>query len=67
MNSYRSAYDDPRFLQGIWLGEFAAGTNMTPEDYISKIEKVTKGDIVRAMNRVEQDTVYFLTGKGDEA
>ena len=67
VNSYRSAYDDPRFLQGIWLGEFAAGTNMTPEDYISKIEKVTKGDIVRAMNRVEQDTVYFLTGKGDEA
>lgn len=67
VNSYRSAYDDPRFLQGIWLGEFAAGTNMTPEDYISKIEKVTKDDIVRAMNRVEQDTVYFLTGKGDEA
>lgn len=67
VNSYRTAYDDPRYLQGIWLGELAAGTNFTPEDYICKIQKITKDDIVRVMKNVELDTVYFLTGKGEEA
>lgn len=67
VNGYQSAYDDPMTLQGIYLGEIVAGTSNSPADYIEKIKKVTKEDIIRVINKVEPDTVYFLTGKGDEA
>lgn len=67
VNGYQSAYDDPITLQGIYLGEIIAGTNNSPADYIEKLKKVTKDDIIRVINKVELDTVYFLTGKDDEA
>lgn len=67
INSYKSAYDDPRYMQSLYLGEIVCGSDYSIEDYIKKIEAVTKDDAVRAMKRAELDTVYFLTGKGENA
>ena len=65
INSYKSAYDDPRYLQSLYLGEIICGSDYSVEDYIKKVNAVTKEDAVRAMRRAELDTVYFLTGKGE--
>lgn len=66
LNSYRSAYDDPRYMQNIHLGEIILGTDLSIEDHINMIKKVTREDVVRVMNNVELDTVYFLTGKEEK-
>lgn len=66
INSYQSAYDDPRFMQSIYLGEIIAGSDFSVADYIKMIKEVTKEDVVRAINNVELDTVYFLAGKEEE-
>jgi len=66
LNTYESAYDDQRMLQGFYLGERLAGTDYEIADYIEHIRKVTKEDVVRAMQAVELDTVYFLTGKEEQ-
>ena len=67
VSGYEASYDDPITLQGIYLGEIIAGTINSPADYIRRIKEVTKDDIIRVINNVELDTVYFLTGKDDEA
>ena len=64
-NSYRSAYDDPRFMQNIQIGEIILGTNYSVDDHIKMIKSVTREDVIAAMKKVELDTVYFLTGKED--
>ena len=33
------------------------------DEAISKIEAITKDDVVKALENVELDTVYFLKGK----
>lgn len=65
VNSYLSAYDDPRYMQNIQLGEIILGTNYSIDDHINMIKSVTREDVVRAMNKVELNTVYFLTGKDE--
>lgn len=65
-NSYRSAYDDPRYMQSIQLGELILGTDYSVEDHIRMIKEVTKEDVVEVMNNVMLDTVYFLTGKEEK-
>lgn len=65
VNGYSSMYDDPRSLQSLCLGEIVSGGNYTPDDYINKLKKLTKEDVIRVSNKIEADTVYFLTGKGD--
>lgn len=64
-NSYRSAYDDPRFMQNIQIGEIILGTDYSIDDHIKMIKSVTRDDVVAAMKKVELDTVYFLTGKDE--
>lgn len=66
VNGYRSVYDDPRSLASLCLGEIVSGGGYTPEDYIEKLEKLKKEDVIKVANKIEPDTVYFLTGKGDK-
>lgn len=65
-NSYKSSYDDPTSMQNFYLSEIIAGTDNSPEEYIERLKKVTKEDVIKVMNKVELDTVYFLKGKGGE-
>lgn len=66
VNGYRSAYDDPSSMRGLYMSEILAGTGYSIADYIEKIKRVTKEDVIRVINKVETDTVYFLTGKEAE-
>ena len=40
------------------------GLNITIDEYIKKIEAVTKQSAIDSFKAVELDTIYFLKGKG---
>ena len=41
-----------------------AKENISLDDWISKMDKVTKDDIMKVANKIELDTIYFLTEGG---
>lgn len=43
-----------------YLGQELAGTNITPEEYIEKINAVTRKQVEDVANRTSINTVYFL-------
>ena len=43
-----------------YIGQEISKTNMSPDEYIEKIEKVSKEDIVNLANSVSINTIYFL-------
>lgn len=63
INSYRSAYDDPRFIQNIYINEAIHGSNRSIDDHINMIKNVTREDVIKAISGITLDTVYFLAGK----
>lgn len=67
VTSFESAYDDARYMQSICLGEIVSGTGCSIADYIKKLKDLKKQDLIKAMGKIELDTVYFLTGKGETA
>lgn len=58
-----SYYDNGRYIQSFYLGEKISGTNHDIADVRERVQKVTKDEIVKAAQKIELDTVYFLTGK----
>lgn len=60
INGLVALNDDQHGLISYYLGEKT--TNMSIEEKIEKIKKVTKEDAARAINKVHLDTVYFLAG-----
>ena len=69
VNSYKELSDSARGLETWYLGRMLEGINGDPEDVVREIERVTRAEIVAAINKVSADTVYFLNGtlKGDDA
>lgn len=65
LNSLNSYYDNQRYMRAFYLDQMIAGTNCDIEEYKQHILAVTKEDVVRVFQKIEPDTVYFLTGKGD--
>lgn len=43
-----------------YFGQELSGTNVSEEDYIKKIENITKENIVDIANKVQINTIYFL-------
>ncbi|AAM24858.1 putative Zn-dependent peptidase [Caldanaerobacter subterraneus subsp. tengcongensis MB4] len=46
-----------------YLSQKIAGTNLGIEEFIKKIEKVSKEDVVEVSKKVKLDTVYFMRNK----
>lgn len=65
INSLVACYDDQHGMISYQLGEKMGQTFTSIEEKIEKINKVTKEDAARAMQKVRLDTVYFLAG-GEE-
>ncbi len=63
-NSWLAVLDDPLSLERYWLAQAVAGTLATPEERISRLEKVTKEQAVECARATELDTVYFMKGAG---
>ena len=65
LSSLEGYYDDQRYLQSFYLGEYISGTNRSIEDVKEQIKAVTVDDVQKAAAKLELDTVYFLKGKKD--
>ena len=50
-------------LEDFWLGQAVAGLTEGPDALADRVEQVTREQVVRALNTLELDTVYFLKGK----
>ncbi len=62
-NSYTACYDDAEKLVSLYLSRILVGdTEFSIDKTISKINAVTKEDIIEMANTVLLDTVYFLKG-----
>lgn len=66
VNSLQTIYDDQRSMQNFCLGAEIAGVSDDIEARKKAIRAVTKEDVAAAARKLELDTVYFLTGKGEE-
>lgn len=63
INSLRSVNDSASGLVSWYMGQVFLGTELSPEEEIELLEKVTKEDIVEAAKLFRPDTVYVLKGK----
>lgn len=63
LNAYASMNDSQGKLENFYLGQAATGQDETPEELAEKVREVSRERILRAMNTVRLDTVYFLKGK----
>ena len=63
-NAFRTMGDSQGRTEDFVLGEIAAGTGLTPEDYLRAFEETPLERILAAAGTVRLDTVYFLTGRG---
>lgn len=55
--------DDQRMLQSFFLSELMMGTNRDIERVKADIASVTKERVIAVSQKIELDTVYFLTGE----
>ena len=66
MNHYRSVADSPSNIESFYMGRGEWDLNVSPEEGIKKILRVSVQDVIRVAQKVELDTVYFLRGNGEE-
>lgn len=61
----RMVNDSAYSLINFYYGNRMAGLDITPEEYAKRIAEVKKEDIPEIASRIYEDTVYFLTSKGE--
>jgi predicted Zn-dependent peptidase len=61
-NQFLEAVDTPRGLVEILYHNVIARSDVKPEDWIDKVAKTSKEEIVAAARKIQMDTIYFLTG-----
>lgn len=66
-NSYRTVSDSLGGLESWYLSQTFSEKNQTPEEAAEEIDAVTREQIIEAAKRVTLDTVYRLTGSGEDA
>ena len=64
-NAYEAIKDSPEQLHYFMADQRVMGTNYDIDYFKDKLSAVTVEDIVRVSQKVELDTVYFLTGEGE--
>jgi predicted Zn-dependent peptidase len=60
-NQYLETIDTARGTVEIMYHNIVAGKKISFEDLISKIDIVTKDEIMKVAGKIELDTIYFLT------
>ena len=62
ISAYRATLDSQSQLEEYWLGQAAAGMEVEPQQLAALLEGVTLEQVRQAAEKLELDTVYFLTG-----
>lgn len=60
---YQSILDAQDGLEDFWLGQAAAGLDSGVEGLVTRLEAVTKEQVVQVAGRMQLDTIYFLKGQ----
>ncbi|KYO66670.1 EF-P 5-aminopentanol modification-associated protein YfmF [Thermovenabulum gondwanense] len=63
INSLKQAKDSAPSIISLFLDGVINGIEENIDDYIDKITKVTKDDVVRVAQNIKLDTIYFLNKK----
>ncbi|EPR08246.1 EF-P 5-aminopentanol modification-associated protein YfmF [Ruminiclostridium papyrosolvens] len=61
-----SLKDSQLYVVDFYLSQLINGTHDTMETLVEKINKVTVDDIIKVADKLQLDTVYFLTSKSHE-
>ncbi|MDL4839003.1 EF-P 5-aminopentanol modification-associated protein YfmF [Aquibacillus rhizosphaerae] len=64
VNQLKETMDHPQGLIEILYHQVLANNNIAPEEMIEGISQVTKDDLLAVGEKIQLDTVYFLTSKG---
>ncbi|USK97794.1 EF-P 5-aminopentanol modification-associated protein YfmF [Bacillus tropicus] len=64
INLFLEAYDTPLGIMDISIQAVDSGLSNKINDQIKRIRMVSKSDVIRAVNKWELDTIYFLNRKG---
>lgn len=66
ISGLRQVYDNPSAIEAYCFRRLLADVHESVDESIDKIFAVTKDQIIAAARLVELDTVYFLSGSGEE-
>lgn len=66
INGIKSVNDSPYALAGWYLKQEYMGTSYSPEDEIKRLNSVSRDDIIEAAKSLSLDTIFVLTGKGEQ-
>lgn len=60
INSLKEAADSPSMIISIYLDGLINGVEISLEDMIEEIKKVTKKDVMNVARKIQLDTIFFL-------
>lgn len=66
VNATKAVNDSGYSLAQWYLMQKFAGTDYSPEEEIERVNAVTREDIIEVAKSMKLDTVYVLTGKGEQ-
>lgn len=60
ISGLKNVYEEQDTEIVYYIGQEISKTNLTFEEYLKKIEKVTKEDVINLANQINLNTIYFL-------
>ncbi|MBR4282878.1 MAG: insulinase family protein [Clostridia bacterium] len=66
-DSVKSAYDSNAELEGWYLTRIFDKNPLTPEEFVKRINGVSREEIISAANTINLDTIYLLKGVENDA
>ncbi len=63
VSTLRTTLDTQSRMEDYWLSQSAAGLTEGPDDMATRVEAVTRAQVVEAAQDLTLDTVYFLKGR----
>ncbi|WP_440895382.1 EF-P 5-aminopentanol modification-associated protein YfmF [Amphibacillus sp. Q70] len=66
INQYKETLDDPFGMIEVMYNQNIANTSRSVAEFIEEINDVGMNAIIKMANKLELDTVYFLTAKGGQ-
>ncbi|MGV2620117.1 UNVERIFIED_CONTAM: pitrilysin family protein [Halobacillus marinus] len=63
INQLQETMDNANGLIEVLYHQMISGAEMPADELIENIRKVTKDDVIKMANKIELDTIYFLTSK----
>ena len=62
-SAYRALLDSQGQVEDFWFSQAVAGVDESPEELSKRVEAVTGEQVAAVAQKLQLDTVYYLTGK----